>query len=272
MRRIRSKLALSLLIATLLPVIPSYFIVKGLLDRSYGLGMNKKVAVALEEAAGISGKLFAKYKEETLAQAVELAETAWLEQFIKSNGRSDFILSNKIKNLGNVKIEIFDAKAHLLHSWIQFEEMDYPVLDRETIQRLSRQTTADVIQQASNPDYISVSSPVKVDGNQIGFINLFRILEKSFSQAAKNVVEVNQMYTSIDLVSEDLKGGFLFVFIIVYASVVLLSTTVGYFYSRRITSPLVKLARGTQKVAEGDWDYRMPVSTKDEIGDLVQSL
>jgi PAS domain S-box-containing protein len=42
--------------------------------------------------------------------------------------------------------------------------------------------------------------------------------------------------------------------------------------SRKITSPLAELVRGTEKVGEGDLEYRIGLRTNDEIGLLAQSF
>jgi two-component system NtrC family sensor kinase len=47
---------------------------------------------------------------------------------------------------------------------------------------------------------------------------------------------------------------------------------VGYIFSRRITSPLLRLVRGTRMVAAGDLDYRIEASTRDEIGQLMEAF
>ena len=47
---------------------------------------------------------------------------------------------------------------------------------------------------------------------------------------------------------------------------------IGYLISRRLTAPLLRLVEGTKKVADGDLDYRIDVSARDEIGDLMQSF
>ena len=51
MKRIRTKLVLSLLVSTLLPIYPVYYQVKNLLQQSIEVGYNEKVEMALDPAA-----------------------------------------------------------------------------------------------------------------------------------------------------------------------------------------------------------------------------
>ena len=57
MRRIRSKLMLSLLVVTLIPLIPSYHLVSGMVDRSFDIALNENVAGAIAGATSMSRQL-----------------------------------------------------------------------------------------------------------------------------------------------------------------------------------------------------------------------
>jgi len=45
-----------------------------------------------------------------------------------------------------------------------------------------------------------------------------------------------------------------------------------FFFSRRLAAPVESLVAGTRAVAEGDFGKRLPVSTRDEVGFLIQSF
>ncbi len=44
------------------------------------------------------------------------------------------------------------------------------------------------------------------------------------------------------------------------------------FFARSVTAPVAQLVKGTQEVASGNFDYRIDVRTRDEIGNLAQSF
>ncbi|HLX12509.1 MAG TPA: HAMP domain-containing protein, partial [Bacteroidota bacterium] len=54
-----------------------------------------------------------------------------------------------------------------------------------------------------------------------------------------------------------------------YAFAMLFSLALGYFFSRRIASPLLQLREATRRVAEGDLSVTVEMSRSDEIGDLA---
>ena len=54
--------------------------------------------------------------------------------------------------------------------------------------------------------------------------------------------------------------------------VVTLASWFGIFLSRGVTGPIKLLARGTQAIAGGDLNFRIPAVGDDEIGHLVDSF
>ncbi|MGB9892929.1 MAG: sensor histidine kinase [Candidatus Saccharicenans sp.] len=53
----------------------------------------------------------------------------------------------------------------------------------------------------------------------------------------------------------------------------LLLTVIGsHLLARRITKPIKNLVEGTHRISRGDFSYRIPVISSDEIGDLTQSF
>ena len=53
----------------------------------------------------------------------------------------------------------------------------------------------------------------------------------------------------------------------------LLSAATGAFYlARRLAAPIESLAAGTEAVAKGDFDTRLPPGAADEVGFLIESF
>ena len=113
MKRIRTKIVLSLLVSTLLPIYPVYYQVKNLLQQSIEVGYNENVEMALDQAAAISRQLYSVYKDQTLSQAMELSSSEWVRKlFEQRNGRASEI-EEESKSIGG-KIDIFDLNARFI--------------------------------------------------------------------------------------------------------------------------------------------------------------
>ncbi|TKH22293.1 HAMP domain-containing protein [Bacillus wiedmannii] len=61
-----------------------------------------------------------------------------------------------------------------------------------------------------------------------------------------------------------------YVYIIMF--VLLLIFLVSFYYSKKITRPLLQINKTTKKIANLDFSERVPVMSKDEIGDLSQNI
>lgn len=51
-----------------------------------------------------------------------------------------------------------------------------------------------------------------------------------------------------------------------------LALLIGYFISKNISDPVLKLVQGTKEISKGNFNYKIDVKTKDEIGDLANSF
>ena len=91
MRRIRTKLVLSLLVVTLIPVVPTYFVVKWLVHRSFDVAFTENIETALEEAARIPRGLYSQYREETLEFSARLARSEEAVALLNGGGIPDLV-------------------------------------------------------------------------------------------------------------------------------------------------------------------------------------
>ncbi|MFQ5866070.1 MAG: ATP-binding protein, partial [bacterium] len=272
MKRIRTKLVLSLLVITLLPVFPVYYLVKSLLERSLEIGFNKNVEMALEEAAHISRELYEKYKSETLFFAEELSSADWVQNLMNNQNGLAPSLSEKIELIGKGRIDFFDKKGNLVYSGSNASDHIFPTLYQNTLVPLTLERNTKILNISDDPGHILAFAPIIRNGIHQGFLVVTKVVDEKFTRGSKQVVKVNQIFKTLDFFEDDLSRGFLLSFFVIYAPIAVLSVGVGYYFSRRITSPLIELAKGTQKVAAGNWEYRMAVTSKDEVGQLVQAF
>ncbi len=93
-----------------------------------------------------------------------------------------------------------------------------------------------------------------------------------FSELANSVEGSFNQFTGLDFQRTALKYGFTLTLSLVLL-IALLASVYGAFYSaRRLIGPIQQLMQGTQAVARGDLDTRLPAAPHDEIGFLVNSF
>lgn len=67
-------------------------------------------------------------------------------------------------------------------------------------------------------------------------------------------------------------AGTISIILVLYAIIFSITLLIGFFLSRRISSPVKELTEGTKHIATGDLDFRIKMKAKDELGDLVTSF
>ena len=272
MKRIRTKLVFLLLAVTLIPVVPFYFGAEKLVERVFELGFNERFETAIEGAAKVSRQLFFRYREETLACAVELSGAEEVVAQLADGPASGAVLAERTEKLGICRVDLYDAGGDLIESFARGEIDAYPDPEAEILEQLERREEANLLEVSGPPRYIPGYAPVLVDGEMRGFLVVTRFLEPEFAATAERIVEANKTFKTLHFYRDEVEGGLLYFFILSYAVVVGLVTGIGLWVSRWITRPLLELVEGTQKVASGDWTYRLAVSTRDEVGQLVEAF
>ncbi len=269
---IRTKLIATLLLIALLPIAPIYFLVKGLLHKSQDIGFNQNVELALEHATEISRELYSTYKNETLDFTRQLAESEIVSKLIldKANDASKNLQA--LSFMKQCKVDVFDQSGDLVFSFSDAPDHSFPPLYQATLKSLRDKPEADFITIGDDPGHILVFAPIPQSNSRRGFVIVTRVIDEKFARGFQQVVTVNQMFKTLGFLEEEVARGFLLSFFAIYAPIAALSIGLGVYFSRKITTPLLLLVNGTKKVAEGNWDHRVAVTSNDEVGELVAAF
>ncbi len=178
-------------------------------------------------------------------------------------------------NLGT--IEVFSADRKLLLIDISPKtptgigaSPDSPIISQtlkgQALTRTDRLGGADVV-RGSAPIYVSSETD-----NVLGAVLVDYYLPKSLATRATNISRVSEDYFQLRILREPIMNSYLLTLALIGLVVVTLASWFGIFLSRGITGPIKLLARGTQAVAGGDLNFRIPAVGDDEIGHLVDSF
>lgn len=98
--------------------------------------------------------------------------------------------------------------------------------------------------------YIAIVTPVKVSQESVGYVYMFKSTE------------------SILEMTKSLRNHFL----TVSAIIILLSIISISIFTKSITNPLIRMKMATQKLSHGDFSVSLDVTSKDELGQLANSI
>lgn len=97
-------------------------------------------------------------------------------------------------------------------------------------------------------------------------------LPREFSETVRQVEDSQQRYYDLARERKLVRRTYMFLLSLLTMIVLFVTTWLALFLSKIVTRPLSALAEATEEISRGRLDYRVPVSTNDEIGDLVRSF
>jgi two-component system, NtrC family, nitrogen regulation sensor histidine kinase NtrY len=139
-------------------------------------------------------------------------------------------------------------------------------LKGQTVSRTDRFGASDVI-RGSAPIYISPESDTVV-----GAVVVDYYLPRSLATRATDISRVSEDYFQLRILRQPILRSYLLALVLIGLVVVTLASWFGMYLARGITGPIKLLAQGTEAIAAGDLNYKIPPVGDDELGHLVSSF
>jgi len=106
----------------------------------------------------------------------------------------------------------------------------------------------------------------------IGFVALTNRIPPGLSHDMDSISRGYEQYQQIKLLKQPIKVSYYITLSIVALLVVFCAVWFGFYLAKSISIPIMELAQGTRKVAEGNLNVSIPPVADDEIGSLVDSF
>lgn len=245
MKRLRSKFIVMFVLLTLVPAGAVAWLAKNLLDKALAIGMQT------ESVAGLNAALQAVQQ---LTQQ-ERAQLAREMQRISVSVQHDLAFALKVMDKTH-QIVLFDSAGSVLRFWPDSAQQDLPRLPAMPL-------VPDSLTDAGS-DSLAIRLAMVLPQKLI--LVGERPVPAALRQQTAAIMRAAQFYNIIDLEKAHLQRSLLLAFLAVYTPVLLLSVGVGWYLARRITAPLQDLEEGARRIAQGDWQHRVPIRSQDEIG------
>ncbi|WP_404459075.1 methyl-accepting chemotaxis protein [Sutcliffiella horikoshii] len=241
---------------------------------------------------------FAEYEEiATRFEQIEAAATNYLTEFVpleelyKEIGYTEFTgLQGEMNgNVRNLVINVRGANREELNATLmnlRLYEQQYLATKQEARYRdfmKSSETFKEQLAETDLPDsqkngllelynpYVQAMTDLYNNYNSsYGFVRNFEEISNGVEQSVNEVeAAVTDLQSTIQTeANQKLQTIMLLTLIISVLLLVFLSTT-GYFLNRKIASSIRSLKDGASKIGEGNFAYRVPITTKDEMADLA---
>jgi hypothetical protein len=264
--KFRTRMVAGGLILSSLPVVVMYWFAYGLMNRS----IDKWFSTPVEEVRADTNamvNLLADYAvQNARAEAFAIAAAPDIERDFSGRGFSDVVAEfhrHELTLQGGFALAIRDgneeASFNAPASWLVMKN-SLPLADA------AKGHPAQFTWQ--NVEYTMGSAPVTGGGEILVAIPLPR----GFSQTVRQVEGSQQRYYELARERRVVRRTYMGLLLLLTMIVLFVTTWLALFLSKIVTRPLSALAEATQAISRGRLDYRVDVSSADEIGDLVRSF
>jgi nitrogen fixation/metabolism regulation signal transduction histidine kinase len=271
-----SRLTLRLmLILALMAVVPGalvYTVSVQFLARSIESWFDVKVEAALEGGLNLGqsalDQMLADMQDKARGIALELAAQPAAQQVV---------LLNRLREQAGVpEAVIVSAGGRVLASASGDVSRLVPELPSAQILRQARagRGYASVDAPAGKPLALRVVVPMAslTLAEEPRFLQLRQPVPEIFGRSAEAVEAAYRDYRELALARQGLKRIYIVTLTLALGMALLVALSLAAILAGRLSEPLANLAQATQAVARGDFSRRMPVTSRDELGVLVESF
>ncbi|MFO7604416.1 MAG: ATP-binding protein [Gammaproteobacteria bacterium] len=270
--RLTARLVILFVILSVTPVSVVYYFSLDFLQRGIDSWFDVRVDNALQDALELSqaalGVRMREQLQETKKISAQLRDVPNELAPIKLNDLR--ILS------GAVEMTLFSLQGRIIASSNPESANLLPVGLDNAIQRLVRQGQDDVGLIPLQDSDLHIRVVIPVAGPDA--VTEHRILQALFAvpdrlnALANNVQDAFGNYREVAFLRTPLKYSFILTLSLVLLLSMLTAIWAAFFYARRLVAPITDLVEGTRAVAAGNYEKRLPLPSKDELGFLVKSF
>jgi len=278
--KLRTKLVVAFITLSLLPTFILFFFSINFITNSIEFWFNVPVEQALENSLLVGRSLYWQAEESSqffMERISYQIETKKLLDPTKEKALSRYITVVQLEfNLNAV--ELYDTNASRLTFALSPELENTPFgvvsadnLLREMPQKGVRSISESMIAGELIRTIGTIPFGVKRT-NAEAFVVLTRLMPPDLSENMVSISRGFEEYQQIKLLKKPIQVTYYITLSIVGLLVVFCAVWFGFFLAKTITIPIMELAEGTQRVAEGDLSFSIGLVADDEIGRLVGSF
>lgn len=129
-----------------------------------------------------------------------------------------------------------------------------------------------LVEPVAGGDMVSSIVPVSINGEVAGVVLAEYFLSSSLVDKMEAITRSFEEFHQLKLFKNPIKESYMMSILIVTLVILFSATWFGFYLGKGITVPILALADATQKVAKGNYDFKIDIKATSEIGLLVDSF
>ena len=264
--KFRTRLVVTGLLLSFLPVIVMFWFAYGLMNRTIDRWFSRPVQEVREDSRAMASLLATYAQQNAVAEAASIANSPETQRAFTTNNFTGVVSElerHEATLQGGFAVALLKGKEEASFrspaAWTTLRS-------KAALEQLSGPSPTPFLW--GDTEYIFGTSAVGSEG----LILVAMPLPQKFSAAMKQLEASQNRYFDLYRQRRLLRRTYMILLLLLTVLVLFTTTWLALFLSKLVTRPVVALAEATQEISRGRLDYRVEVTAADEIGDLVQSF
>ncbi len=279
--KLRTRLVVAFISLTLVPTIVLFFFAMNFINTSIKFWFNVPVDQALEHSLQVGKSIYTHIEDNNRFFLERTAYQIKKQGLLAGSKRDD--LSRYIQIVQREfhlnAVEVYDTNARRLTYAVspELEKEPFDVIAANALRKKAPPdtNTVTITRQTSGGELVSSISSVPYGTKRSeanAFLAISVLLPPSLTADLAFISKGYKEYHQIKMLQDPIQGTYLISLALVAFLVVFCAVWFGFYIAKSITTPIMELGRGLEKVAAGNLDYTIEQLADDEIGMLVQSF
>jgi len=282
--QLKTKLVFAFLSFSLIPTIILFTIGAFYINSSFDKWFSIKIGNTLQNSLDITESFYTDARD----SATHFSNLLKKEFYVWSEKHDDYrSLSNYVKDkallygLDSVEFYIDPLSPRFSYVNEKFQDSNLPRISIETYREAIKNTKPQTVIQ-SLPGGEVVRSLVSIPTGDFpilqgslsdrALLSVARFIPRSLTDKATEIAGTIDDYRGVNPLKYPIKSIYLILLAMITLLIAFAAIWVGLYLAKELTGPIARLAAGTQQVAAGNLDYKIPNPGRDEISQLVESF
>jgi len=278
--KLRTKLAVAFIALTLLPTTILFFFSINFITTSIEFWFNVPVEQALENSLRVGRSVYDRAEESHRFFLERIAYQIKTKKLI--DAKKDAALSRYIQVVQRAfnidAIEVYATNSRRLAISLT-PKLESSLLEFVSADSLQKDLTAKGVRSFSKSipggELVRTIGTIPFGVQQTearAFVVLSLFIPPNLSENMASISRGFEAYQQIKLLKKPIQATYYITLSIVALLVVFCAMWFGFYLAKSITIPIMELAKGTRRVAEGDLSFSINITADDEMGSLVNSF
>ncbi|NGX17651.1 ATP-binding protein [Wenzhouxiangella sp. XN24] len=269
--RLASRMVAIFVVLAVLPLGLVYYFSVQFISRGIDAWFDVNVEAGLGGALELSRATLESRMREHLDATREVADSL--------SGRVDRELATSLevmrRGAGAVELTVVGASSRIIALSSGRSIADLPEPPTEEVMLQIRQGHPFVSLDPVNDGYVIRTAAEIPGGHPLDELRVLHALfpvPERVGRLANSVQEAYAQYRELSFLREPFTRSLTLTLTLVLLLSLLMAVWGAFFFARKLTAPIQTLVAGTRAVAKGDFDTRLPMPARDEMGFLVHSF